>query len=393
MSKAKSFLDLGLADTTPHPLYIEVENASGVWINTKDGKRLFDAISGIGVSNFGHGNKEITERLHSQIDSNLHTMVYGEFISPSTAEAAALLASLLPQNLNTTYFTNSGAEAIEGALKLAKKATGRTRIIACNGGYHGNTTGALSVSSNEERKSPFLPLLPDVSFIDYNYLESLSNIDSNTACVVVETIQGDAGVQIPSSEWMLALRIRCDESGALLVLDEVQCGIGRTGKSFAFEHFQIVPDILCLGKALGGGVPIGAFISSKQLMAQLSNSPKLGHITTFGGNPLATSGAVGALNLLKRVDYDKVEQQGAMWERKLLAHNSVKEIRRKGLFFCVELDSELAATQTIKNGLENGVLMFWFLSLPNAFRLSPPLNMTDDEACEGIELILKSLPL
>ena len=393
MSKTKSFLDLGLADTTPHPLYIEVESASGVWINTKGGNRLFDAISGIGVSSFGHCNKEITDRLHAQVDSNLHTMVYGEFVTTSSVEAAFLLTSILPSTLNTTYFTNSGAEAIEGALKLAKKSTGRSSIIACNGGYHGNTTGALSVSSNEERKSPFKPLLPDVSFIDFNCLESLSKIDVKTACVVVETIQGDAGVRIPSSEWMKALRNKCNDAGALLILDEVQCGVGRTGKSFAFEHFQIVPDILCLGKALGGGVPIGAFISSRQLMSQLSNSPKLGHITTFGGHPLATTGAVGALNLLKRVDYEKVEQQGAMWERKLLAHNSVKVVRRKGLFFCVELESESDATQTIQNGLENGVLLFWFLSLPNAFRLSPPLNMTDHEANEGIELILKSLPL
>ena len=393
MNKPNSFLDLGLADTTPHPLNIEVESACGVWINTKCGKRLFDAISGIGVSNFGHSNPAITNILHEQIDKSLHTMVYGEFINRTTVEAASLLRTFMPNNLDTTYFTNSGAEAIEGAIKLAKKCTGRSKIISCNGGYHGNTIGALSVSSNEERKKPFIPLLPNVEFITFDCIESLAKIDTNTACVIVETIQGDAGVRIPSKDWMKKLREVSNDNGTLLVFDEVQCGMGRTGKAFAFEYFNVFPDILCLGKALGGGLPIGAFVSSRELMKQLSHSPKLSHITTFGGHPLPTAGAVGALKLLKTISWDRVEKHGNLWENRLKEHPAVECIRRKGLFMCVELKSDKEVSKAVNKGIEVGVLMFWFLSLPNAFRLSPPLTMTDIEAERGIELILESLPL
>lgn len=388
---AKRFLDIGLADTTPHPLILEIDSAEGVWLKTVDGRHIFDAISGVGVSSFGHGNKVITDLLHEQVDSCLHTMVYGEFINKRTAEAGDLLSSLLPEQLNTTYFVNSGAEAVEGALKLAKKQTGRNKFIAFNGGYHGNTSGALSVSSNAERKAPFMPLLEGVDFLEFN--GSLSHINDSYAGVIVETVQGDAGVRIPDKSWLEELRAKCDEAGVVLIFDEVQCGIGRTGKAFAFEHFGVVPDILCLGKALGGGVPIGAFVSSREMMEKLSDNPKLGHITTFGGNPLATSGAVGALRLLSEIDWNRIESQGASWEKQLLAHNSVKTVRRIGLYFYVELESADVVTETVMKGLEEGVLLFWFLSVPNAFRLSPPLNMSQLEADKGIELILKSLPL
>ncbi len=387
---AKRFLDIGLADTTPHPLILEIDSAEGVWLKTVDGRHIFDAISGVGVSSFGHGNKVITDLLHEQVDSCLHTMVYGEFINKRTAEAGDLLSSLLPEQLNTTYFVNSGAEAVEGALKLAKKQTGRNKFIAFNGGYHGNTSGALSVSSNAERKAPFMPLLEGVDFLEFN--GSLSHINDSYAGVIVETVQGDAGVRIPDKSWLEELRSKCDEAGVVLIFDEVQCGIGRTGKAFAFEHFGVVPDILCLGKALGGGVPIGAFVSSREMMEKLSDNPKLGHITTFGGNPLATSGAVGALRLLSELDWNRIESQGASWEKQLLAHNSVKTVRRIGLYFYVELESADEVTETVMKGLEEGVLLFWFLSVPNAFRLSPPLNMSQLEADKGIELILKSLP-
>lgn len=388
---AKRFLDIGLADTTPHPLILEIDSAEGVWLKTVDGRHIFDAISGVGVSSFGHGNKVITDLLHEQVDSCLHTMVYGEFINKRTAEAGDLLSSLLPEQLNTTYFVNSGAEAVEGALKLAKKQTGRNKFIAFNGGYHGNTSGALSVSSNAERKAPFMPLLEGVDFLEFN--GSLSHINDSYAGVIVETVQGDAGVRIPDKSWLEELRVKCDEAGVVLIFDEVQCGIGRTGKAFAFEHFGVVPDILCLGKALGGGVPIGAFVSSREMMEKLSDNPKLGHITTFGGNPLATSGAVGALRLLSEIDWNRIESQGASWEKQLLAHNSVKTVRRIGLYFYVELESADVVTETVMKGLEEGVLLFWFLSVPNAFRLSPPLNMSQLESDKGIELILKSLPL
>ena len=390
--KGKTFLDYGLADTTPHPLGLEVERASGVWIYTTDGRKVFDAIGGIGVSNFGHSNPQITDLLHAQIDKNLHTMVYGEFISKSSVDAAKMLSSILPKSLNSTYFTNSGAEAIEGALKLAKRATGRNKLIAFTGSYHGSTHGALSVSSNEERKTAFRPLLPGVKFLEWNCLDDLNKIDKNVAGVIVETIQGDAGVRIHSKDWLSKLREICSKTGAILIFDEVQCGMGRTGQNFGFEHFNVIPDVLCLGKALGGGVPIGAFVSSSKLMSLLRDNPKLGHITTFGGNPLATTGAVGALKLLGKVNFDNIEKRGANWESKLKSHPSVKEVRRIGLFFYVELETPDLVSETIMNGLENGVLMFWFLSVPNAFRLSPPLNMTEVESQLGIDLILKSLP-
>jgi len=390
--KVKTFLDYGLADTTPHPLGLEVESASGVWIYTTDGRKVFDAIGGIGVSNFGHSNPQITDLLHAQIDKNLHTMVYGEFISKSAVDAANLLSSILPKSLDSTYFTNSGAEAIEGALKLAKRATGRNKLIAFTGSYHGSTHGALSVSSNEERKTAFRPLLPGVEFLEWNCLDDLNKIDKNVAGVIVETIQGDAGVRIPSKDWLSKLREICSKTGAILIFDEVQCGMGRTGQNFGFEHFNVIPDVLCLGKALGGGVPIGAFVSSSKLMSLLRDNPKLGHITTFGGNPIATTGAVGALKLLGKVNFDNIEKRGANWESKLKSLPSVKEVRRIGLFFYVELETPDLVSETIMNGLENGVLMFWFLSVPNAFRLSPPLNMTEVESQLGINLILKSLP-
>ena len=391
MNKFGPFLDVGLAATTPYPLNIKVESADGVWVTCQGGRKLFDAISGIGVSNFGHGNVDIVEALHTQIDLNLHTMVYGEFLQKSTLDAGKQLTSFLPENLDTVYFVNSGAEAIEGALKLAKRITGRKGLLGCIGGYHGNTHGALSVSSNEERKAPFLPLLPDVSFIKFNCLDSITSIDTNIACVVVETVQGDAGVVIPTQAWLTALHKQCNTVGAMLILDEIQCGMGRCGAPFAFTEFNIIPDILCLGKALGGGMPIGAFVSSRERMALLSHSPSLGHITTFGGNPVATAGSGAALTLLRGIDWKAIERRGSEWEKKLKAHPAVKNMRRKGYFFAVEMESEAHVTKAIMKGLEVGVLMFWFLSVPHAFRLQPPLTMSDEEAKTGIGLILEAL--
>tara|TARA_B110000459_G_scaffold187213_1_gene219394 strand:- start:7345 stop:8526 length:1182 start_codon:yes stop_codon:yes gene_type:complete len=393
MSDKKSFLDIGLAATTPYPLDIKVKSADGVWINCQSGEKLFDAISGVGVSSFGHGNKFVLKALHAQIDLNLHTMVYGEFRHDSTEKAASLLTSFLPKNLDSVYFVNSGAEAVEGALKLSKRITGRTRMMGCHGGYHGNTHGALSLSSNAERQTPFLPLLPEVTFIDFNCHESLTLIDSTVACIIVETIQGDAGVVIATKEWLYALREKCSSVGTMLILDEIQCGIGRCGSPFAFSEYNITPDILCVGKALGGGMPIGAFISSKEKMSLLSHSPALGHITTFGGHPVACAGAVAALTLLKEIDFESIEKRGRKWESRLIAHPRVKCVRRKGYFFAVEMESEELVTKAILKGVEIGVLMFWFLSVPKAFRLQPPLTMTDKESELGISKILEALDL
>lgn len=393
MKKFGPFLDIGLAATTPYPLDIKVESADGVWLQCDGGRKLFDAISGVGVSNFGHGNDAISKALHAQIDLNLHTMVYGEFIHASTLKAGKLLTSFLPKSLDTVYFVNSGAEAVEGALKLSKRATGRSKMIGCKGGYHGNTHGALSVSSNAERKAPFSPLLPEISFIEVNCQESLKLIDSSVACVIIETVQGDAGVVIPKQQWMTALREKCTSTGTLLILDEIQCGMGRCGAPFAFTEYNITPDILCVGKALGGGMPIGAFVSSRENMSLLSHSPVLGHVTTFGGHPVATAGSGAALTILKEIDWIAIERRGKDWEARLKAHPLVKYVRRKGYFFAVEMESEDLVTKAILNGLEVGVLLFWFLSVPNAFRLQPHLTMTEEELEVGITLILAALDM
>jgi acetylornithine/succinyldiaminopimelate/putrescine aminotransferase len=376
---SESFLDGHLAQTTLHPLGLRIQSAQGIDLVLEGGRKIMDLISGIGPSAWGHSHPFILAALHAQIDAHLHTMVYGEFHQRSQDEAARLLVDFLPDSLDTVYFVNSGAEAIEGALKLAKRITKRQGLLACNGAYHGNTHGALSVSANAERKAPFEPLLPQVSFMPFNDMEGLDAIDDSHAAVIVETVQGDAGIRIPSRAWMQALRERCDAKGTLLILDEVQAGMGRTGKVFAFEHFGIVPDILCLGKALGAGLPIGAFVASRERMRLLADGPSLGHITTFGGHPVPCAAAAAGLRLMQQVDWEAVERAGARLERFLLAHPAVREVRRIGLYVAVELSGPEAVTRCIEAGLEAGVLLFWFLSTPQAFRMAPPLNMTDGD--------------
>ena len=389
------FLSRGLASTTLHPLGLEVTEARGPWIHLADGTQLFDAISGIGVSNFGHGNPTIHQQLKAQLDKHLHTMVYGEFVQEVQTRASALLRATLPKDLDGVYFLNSGAEAIDAALKLARRATGRPRILAVEGSYHGNTLGSLSVSSNESRKAPYRPLLPEVEFLTWNDPGDLHRIDSEVACVIVETVQGDAGVRIPSKGWLQALRAKCSESGALLILDEIQCGMGRTGRPWAFTHFDVVPDILCMGKALGGGMAMGGLATSTSLLGLFAHGPSLGHITTFGGHPMACAGAIGALEAMSVLDFDKVEARNHAWQVALEGHAAVRHVRRLGAFIAVELDNADAVQKTVHAGLErrkgHGVLLFWFLSVPHAFRLAPPLTCTDAEMDLGLELILKAL--
>lgn len=389
------FLSRGLASTTLHPLGLEVTEARGPWIHLADGTQLFDAISGIGVSNFGHGNPTIHDQLRAQLDKHLHTMVYGEFVQEVQTRASALLRATLPKDLNGVYFLNSGAEAIDAALKLARRATGRPRILAVQGSYHGNTLGSLSVSSNESRKAPYRPLLPEVEFLTWNDPEDLHRIDSEVACVIVETVQGDAGVRIPSKGWLQALRAKCSESGALLILDEIQCGMGRTGRPWAFTHFDVVPDILCMGKALGGGMAMGGLATSTSLLGLFAHGPSLGHITTFGGHPMACAGAIGALEAMSVLDFDKVEARNHAWQVALEGHAAVRHVRRLGAFIAVELDNANAVQKAVHAGLDrregHGVLLFWFLSVPHAFRLAPPLTCTDAEMDLGLELILKAL--
>lgn len=385
------FLKANLAQTTPFPFTIEVERAEGSWIYAKDGKRYLDMISGLAVSNFGHQHPIIMQSIREQMEKHLHVMVYGEFQQDIIAEAAKELVSLLPSPLDTVYFVNSGAEAIEAALKLAKRVTGKTEMISFRGSYHGSTHGAMSVSGNEGKKRAFRPLLPDVRFLKHNALEDLEQISTKTACVILETIQGDAGIRIPDLCFMQALRTKCSETGALLILDEIQAGMGRTGKAFAFEHYGIQPDILVLGKALGGGMPIGAIVSAREHMEQFTYAPMLGHITTFGGHPLACAGAYGALEALKKIHFEEVEDKGERIEKAIAGHHKVVEIRRKGMFFAIELTDAETTQKVVHKALELGIIGFWFLSCPEAFRIAPPLNISTEEVDWAIERILEAL--
>ena len=389
------FLSRGLAATTLHPLGLEVSHAQGPWIHLSDGTRLFDAISGIGVTNFGHGNEAVKGHLKAQLDRHLHTMVYGEFLQDAQTQASALLRATLPDPLDAVYFLNSGAEAIDAALKLARRVTGRSRLMAVTGSYHGNTMGSLSVSANESRKAAYRPLLPEVEFLEWNDVADAARIDDSVACVLVETVQGDAGVRIPSQDWLQTLRNACSKVGALLILDEIQCGMGRTGKPWAFQHFGIVPDVLCMGKALGGGMAMGGLAASKAHLGLFAHGPSLGHITTFGGHPMACAGAIGALESLEKLDFAYVERQNQRWQDALEGHPAVCTVRRLGAFIAVELEAAEAVQKAVEAGLDRsdgeGVLLFWFLSVPHAFRLAPPLTCSEEEMADGLQLILNVL--
>lgn len=380
-----------LAQTNPFPFLIPIERAEGIYLYTPEGRRYMDLISGIGVSNIGHCHPKVVEAIKAQVGKHLHVMAYGEFIQSPSNLLAQKLADVLPKNLNCSYFVNSGTEANEGALKLAKRHTGRTEIVSFHKSYHGSTHGSLSVSGNEKKKNAFRPLLPDVRFIEFNKISDLKLITERTACVIMETIQGDAGVRIPSREFMLALRRHCDEAGALLILDEIQCGMGRTGSLFAFEQFGIVPDILTIAKAFGGGLPIGAFIASKEIMHCLTQGPMLGHITTFGGNPVCCASALATLEVLVEGKImDHVEKLGKIFEARL-KHPNILAIRRIGLMFAIDFDSEERVQRIVAAALDQGVICFWFLSCPNSFRLAPPLTISESEIEIACHIILKSI--
>lgn len=380
-----------LAQTSPFPFLIPVERAEGIYLYTPDGKRYTDLISGIGVSVVGHRHPRVIAAIKDQVDKHLHVMVYGEYIQSAPNLLAARLAALLPSNLNCCYFVNSGTEANEGALKLAKRYTRRTEIISCRKSYHGSTHGSLSVSGNELKKQAFRPLLPDVKFINFGEAEDLKQITDRTACVIMETIQGDAGVRIPTKAYLQAVRARCDETGTILILDEIQCGMGRTGKLFAFEHFGIVPDILTVAKAFGGGLPLGAFISDKKIMRTLTRDPMLGHITTFGGNPVCCASALATLNVLLEEDLvEQVEEKGALFERHL-KHPSIKALRRIGLMLAVDFDSAAKVSSIVNNCKENGVIGYWFLSHPHSFRIAPPLSISAAEIKESCKVIVDAI--
>ncbi|WP_121197937.1 aspartate aminotransferase family protein [Mucilaginibacter gracilis] len=379
------------AQTTHFPLLLEFESARGVYIYDKQGKPYLDLISGIGVSNIGHSHPRVIEAITQQAEKYMHLMVYGEYIQAPQVKFAEKLASLLPLQLQCTYFVNSGSEAIEGALKLAKRYTGRSNIIACKNSYHGSTHGALSVMGNEVYKQAYRPLLPGIQFIDFNDAAHLEQITTETACVLIETIQGEAGIRVPDVAYMQALRQRCTHTGTLLILDEIQVAMGRTGKMFAFEHFGIVPDILVLAKALGGGMPIGAFVSSAQIMDSLRENPILGHITTFGGHPVCCAAGLAGLEVLFSENLiEQVKQKEALM-RALLVHPAIREVRGKGLIMAIELKNFEFNKKVIDRCIENGVITDWFLHCTNSMRLAPPLIITHDELTMACNVILEAL--
>ncbi|UPT66224.1 MAG: aspartate aminotransferase family protein [Sphingobacteriales bacterium JAD_PAG50586_3] len=356
-----------------------------------DGKRYADLISGIGVSSLGHCHPAVVKAVQEQAAKFMHLMVYGEYVYSPQVQLSKALAEILPENLNSVYITNSGTEAAEGALKLAKRYTGRTRIVSFKNAYHGSTHGALSVMGSEYFKNAYRPLLPDVQFLEYNNVTDLENISCRTAAVIVETIQGEAGAVVPDAGFLQTLRKKCTDMGALLILDEIQCGFGRTGKFFAFEHFGIVPDILLTAKAMGGGMPIGAFISSKEIMDSLTHNPVLGHITTFGGHPVSCAAALATLIVLRDSDIiDRVEEKGQLF-RKHLQHPAIKAIHGKGLLLSVEFENHELLLKIIGRCIANGIITDWFLFSDNRMRLAPPLIITAEQIEECSAVIVKSI--
>ena len=382
-----------LAQTTPFPIGIEVETAKGSWLYGPNNEKWLDMVSGIAVTNIGHNHPRVVKAIKTQVDKHMHVMVYGEYIQKVQSDLAFKLSQILPASLSSNYFVNSGTEANEAALKLAKRFTGRTEIISFNNSYHGSSHGSLSVTGNENKKFAFRPLLPGVTFLNFNQIEELDLISSGTAAVIIEVVQGDAGVRIATKEFLKALRDRCTKTGAQLIFDEIQTGMGRTGKMFAFEHYGIVPDILTLAKGFGGGMPIGVMISSKDKMQVFTHNPMLGHITTFGGHPVNCAAALANIEVIQsEIEFEEVERKGALMES-LLEHFQVKEIRRKGLFFAIDMDSFEKVKTVVDYCLEKGVITFWFLSTSYAFRLSPPLNISDEDIQYGCKIIQEGFAL
>ena len=380
-----------LAPTSDSPMGLEIDRAEGVYMFDPKGKKYLDLIAGISVSNVGHRHPKVVQAIKDQADKHLHLMVYGEYVQSPQVTFANAITAILPDSLNSVYFVNSGSEAVEGAIKLAKKATGRSGLFSFENAYHGSTTGALSLMGNEEFKHPFYPLLPETSVIRNGNFDDLENITTETAAVFLETIQGEAGIRVPSIEYMQALRNRCTESGALLVLDEIQCGFGRTGKMFAFEHFNIIPDILLLAKGMGGGMPIGAFVASNELMSTLSRDPILGHITTFGGHPVSCAAGEACLSVIQKEKLIESIPAKENLFRKLLNHTEIREIRGKGLMLALQLRDSEQLFPAIDRCIENGIVTDWFLFCDSAMRLAPPLTITEEEIAEACAIINESI--
>ena len=386
-----------VGQTSPSPMLVEVERAEGVYFYTPEGKRYYDLIAGVSVSNVGHANPEVVKAVQEQAAKYMHVMVYGELVETPQVRYAKLLADNLPVDIDSIYFLNSGAEAVEGALKLAKRFTGRTELISMRRAYHGSTHGAMSMMGQpegEEWKQAFRPLLPDTKAIEFNNFDDLQQITERTACVLTEPIQGEAGVRPPKAGYLEALRKRCDEVGALLIFDEIQVGMGRTGAMFAAEKLGVVPDIICLAKALGGGMPLGAFAARHEIMDTLQTNPVLGHITTFGGHPVCCAAGLAAMEyLLKNKVLASVEAKGALYESLLKDHVAVREVRRAGLLLAVELGSSDRLYRIMEIFKEVGILSDWFLFCDTAFRISAQLVISDEEIKDSVRIIRECLDL
>ncbi|MBZ9778149.1 aspartate aminotransferase family protein [Psychroflexus sp. CAK8W] len=379
------------AQTTPHPLGMEVSHAEGSFIYTTDGKQYLDFVAGVSACGLGHRHPIVIKAIKDQLDKYMHVMVYGEYIQSPAVEFTKLLAEHLPEPLSQTYLVNSGTEAIDGAMKLARRATGRSQIIAARNCYHGNSYGALSLMDYEERIAPFRPLVGDITHIQFNTETCLDVITKNTAAVILETIQGGAGFIVPKTDYLKKIKQRCEDVGALLILDEIQPGFGRTGKLFGFEHFGIVPDILVIGKAMASGLPVGAFTASKTLMSLLSDKPKLGHITTFGGNPVIASACKATLEVLTSTSIIKDIEKKEKLFRKLLSHELITEIRGMGLMLAPIFRTSDIANHLVLEAKERGLVLFWLLYENKAVRISPPLTISEEEIAQGCGIIIDIL--
>jgi len=370
---------------------LEISHAEGCYIFDKNNKAYLDFVAGVSACSLGHRHPKVIKAIKDQLDKYLHVMVYGEYVQESAVALTKLLAKHLPEPLETTYLTNSGTEAIEGAIKLAKRVTGRYQIISAHHAYHGNTLGALSIMGFNERKQPFLPLIPDVKFIEFNKDADLSNITNKTAAVILETIQGGAGFIEPQYNYLTKVRQRCNDVGALLILDEIQPGIGRTGKLFGFEHYDCIPDIVVTGKGLGGGLPIGAFTASKVMMDTLKDNPKLSHITTFGGHPVISAAALATLQevISSNLMSEALEKEQLI--RKYLKHSLITEIRGKGLMLAALTPSSEITNQVILNAQDEGLILFWLLFETKAIRITPPLTISSEEIIKGCKIIVDIL--
>ena len=379
------------AQTFPYPSFLDIDYSKGSYIYDKKNNKYLDFVAGVSACSVGHSNIEVIKAVKDQIDKYYHVMVYGEYIQEPQYKLAKLLAKHLPKKLSTSYFTNSGAEAIEGAIKLAKRITSKSEIISCWGSYHGSTHGALSVMGNEHYKANYRPLLPECNKIIFNDLKSLNNITKKTAAVIIETVQGASGFKIASENFLNNLKNKCKECGVLIIFDEIQTGYGRLGKLFGFEQTNIVPDILCIAKGMGGGMPIGAFISSWENMNNLTHNPKLGHITTFGGHPVNCAASFATLNFIINNNLmSKINNKEVLF-RKLLSHRKIKNINGKGLMLSIDLDSKDERDKLVANCMDDGLLLFYFLFNETSVRLTPPLTISNEEIIEGCEIIINNL--